>query len=544
MNKKSNGRILGDGLDIVQEGLFPYVENMLKQAWGDQWFSNEKVEGVFPKSCDTRLKTPPFDLYYTLKIIKANWNVFKEDLGKDSAFRYNALYSLRNDYIHNPGVLYPEDYVLEQLCVMELVLKTIHDVNGLSRIQTLKRTVSPRLRDRIRNVATFKSKYAWLWWLVTITGIISAASLIDFLRSPRLQVSKLVIGTPDRSLKKYIALENELEKRLRPDKFTDYLFRKQIDVSLENAGSYPKAISSLQELKWDIVMAYSPIVSIAALEQGYKGIGLMFADRPGYNSVLFTRRSSKIFSINDLSLASRIALGDYFSASKYFAPMDMLKDQRVLIAPGNSTSEIKEMVSQGKADAGALSRNIKNPQKSVEYNTSDNIRFRVIAQSPPLPETIVGLSPRLSDGDRDVIARLMLSLPLEVRQYDAANYGEGKTPDYEDLIKKISGVSALATCIKNQESVFVVQCPPDWIPVRIDAWITDVFLDGDRVALSASTNAPGKIIKLIVGRNILDKTAPVGSLFELKGRRVQLLTSASQADNKVFQISHPHQLSF
>jgi serine/threonine-protein kinase len=352
-----------------------------------------------------------------------------------------------------------------------------------------------------------------------------------------------VIGTPDKNKSKYEPLKNALESKLVPNGFIDYLLWKRIDVSVESADSYPKSITQLQALNWDIVMAYSPVVSMAALDYGYKGIGIMFADRQGFNSVLITRKASSIKSLDDLSPSSKIALGDYFSASKYFAPMDILKGHQVHLVPGNSPADIKNMVLLGKVDAGALSRNLKNPEKSVEFNANDR-RFRIIANSVQLPETIVGLSPKLNDVDRDVVTKLMLSLPMDIKKYDKANYNEGKIPNYENLSKIISGVKTLSTCSHNQDDGFIVNCPKGWIPVGMEAWITDVSLGSNRVILTGVIPAPNKTIKILVDRSILDKIAPVNSLLDLKGKRMQLLTTPGQAVKNTFSITHPHQLSF
>ena len=74
----------------------------------------------------------------------------------------------------------------------------------------------------------------------------------------------VVIGTPDRRLERYLPLEQHLEGRLRPSQFLRALRGEKIDVRIEGARSYPEAVAHLRARRWDVLLGFSPVVSMPA----------------------------------------------------------------------------------------------------------------------------------------------------------------------------------------------------------------------------------------------------------------------------------------
>lgn len=310
---------------------------------------------------------------------------------------------------------------------------------------------------------------------------------------------------------------------------------------LTNAASYPKAVAELKRLHWDVALAYSPIVSMSTLEYGYRPIGVMFPDSQGYTGVMFTRKDSPIRSLSDLQPESTVALGDYYSATKYFVPMSLLKGRRVTLLPNLEVAEIFDLVREGKADVGVAARSFEQGQPADEFSPGRAEEgFRVIARGLPLPASVVALSPRLDDGDRRVLGQLLMDLPVAVRRRDQANYGPGVIPDYGPMQRLVAEVRAISACLKLDGSVLSIACPPGLTIVAHDLWIDDVTMAGTNVLLKA-TSISRRPMALRIERSLLQQLVTVEALSELKGRHLQVLLPAT-AGRGPHPILHPNQI--
>lgn len=154
-----------------------------------------------------------------------------------------------------------------------------------------------------------------------------------------------------------------MERQLRLYRLTDHLRGRSADVILTNADSNPRAVAELKRLHWGV------------------------------------------------------ALGDDYSATKSFVSMTLLKGRRVTLLPDLEVAGIFGLVvCDGKADVGVVARSFVESQPSDECNpTRAEEGFRVIARGLPQPALVVALSPKLDDGDRRVLARLLMDLPAQVR---------------------------------------------------------------------------------------------------------------------------------
>ncbi len=412
---------------------------------------------------------------------------------------------------------------------------------GLARVQAISRQIAPGLIEHVWRLATFQAPGAKRFWAALLATLGLSAVLIDYYRSPRVRAERLVIGTPHQRLDAYRSLEAELERRLRPYRLIDHLRGRRVDVILTNADSYPRAVAELKRLHWDVALAYSPIVSMATMDYGYRPIGVMFPDSKGYTGVMFTRKDSPIRSLSDLKPDSTVALGDYYSATKYFVPMSLLKGRRVTLLPDLEVAEIFDLVRDGKADVGVAARSFEEGQPSDEFNpTRAEEGFRVIARGLPLPASVVALSPKLDDGDRRVLARLLMDLPAQLRTRDQANFGPGAIPDYGPMQRLVAEVRAFSACLKLDGSVLSIACPPGLTIVAHDLWIDDVSLAGTSVLLKA-TSISRRPMAIRIERSLLQQLVSVESPSELKGRHLQVLLPATAGPGP-HPILHPNQI--
>ncbi|MCP9827426.1 hypothetical protein KBZ19_02835 [Synechococcus sp. L2F] len=97
--------------------------------------------------------------------------------------------------------------------------------------------------------------------------------------------------------------------------------------------------------------------------------------------------------------------------------IDHLRGRRVTLLPDLEVAQIFGLVVRdGKADVGVVARSFVESQPCDELNpTRAEEGGRVIARGLPQPALVVALSPKLDDGDRRVLARLLMDLPAQVR---------------------------------------------------------------------------------------------------------------------------------
>ncbi len=352
-----------------------------------------------------------------------------------------------------------------------------------------------------------------------------------------------MIGTPHQRLDNYRTLETALEHRLKPDRLINHLLGKRVDVILTNTDSYPKAVAELKALNWDVALAYSPIVSMSAMELGYRPIGVMFPESKGYTSVIFTRKDSPIQKLADLGADSKVALGDYYSATKYFVPMALLKGRRVTLLTNLEVSEIFDLVRDGKSDVGVAARSFEQEQPSDEFSPERSEEgFRVIARGDPLPAALVALSPGLADRDREVPARVLMELPADVRHRDRANYGPGTIPDYGPMERLVAEVRSFSACLKLDGTTLSIACPPGLNIVSHDLWTDDVSMAGTAVLVNA-TGINRQPMAISIERSLLNQLVSEVTLSQLKGRHLQVLLAAGAGPGP-HHILHPNQIEW
>ena len=312
-----------------------------------------------------------------------------------------------------------------------------------------------------------------------------------------------------------------LGKQERYNQLRSYLqqtFGNDIQISLDGSSSldYQTAKDKIVRHEWDIVFSLSPMISIAAKDNGYTWAARMFPDKPSfYQSALFVRADSQIQSLADLKPTTVIALGDFNSASSFYMPSYTLYGKTLTVDRGHRGTEIRKMVKSGKADVGAAAFGDTINSKSSE--------FRIINKSRDIPGSGVYLSPQISESDRQIIKDVLLQAPETARDTHQANYGAGAEPDYSKFKQITSRVESILACVNWQQKAISFYCPSK------DKAITGLIIN----ALSLSTDSTKADLELqtsdrqtyhiILPLTLVNQVPGAGSLLNLKNKHVKLI---------------------
>ena len=532
-------------LDGLRDGLRPFVVGVLEEKEGSQWHNHPRVLRMVPVppalegEAPYGPEGPTLDLALLLKLIGSDcywYRTFSPRLPGISRWQIDSLRELRNRAAHNDGadpLFSRPSLLLPYLTTMEQLLQVVGS-DEIAAITRLRAGLQRRRLQQIREIALGRSRWSFPFWLAVTTVMGASVWLVDYLGSPRVELRTVVIGTPDRRLERYRPLEQHLEARLRPAQLLRALRGERIDVRIEAARSYPEAVAQLRARRWDAVLGFSPVVSMEAVNTGYRPIGRMFPQDPEYNAILFTHQDSSLRTLKDIDVSHRVALGDFFSATKYYVPMSLLRGRQAQIIVNLSTVEIVEQVRSGNADVGAMAG---NPRRFIELNPG----MRILASSTPLPQSIVALSPKLSDLDRDRLQRALLSAPTSVRSPSAANFGAGAAPDYRLFSRQVAEGKAFSACLRKQAPLLTLHCPTsDRISV-VEGWIDDVRPESDRVRIQLAT-ADHQSLAVLIERSLLEQSAVFQVLNDLHGRFIKVLALHHLLEKQPVLLETPHQL--
>jgi ABC-type phosphate/phosphonate transport system substrate-binding protein len=533
------------GLDALRDGLRPFVVRVLEEKEGPHWFTHPRVQRMLPAppvlegEAPYGIEVPALDLALLLKLIGSDcywYRTFRPRLPGISRWQIDSLRELRNRLAHNDGadpLFTRSSLLLPYLDSMEQLLQVIGS-DQVGVIGRLRAGMQRRRRQLFSDIALGRSRWSFPFWLGLATVMGGCLWFVDYLGSPQVDKRTIVIGTPDKRLERYLPLEQHLEARLRPSQFFRALRGEKIDVRISGARSYPEAVAYLRARQWDVLLGFSPVVSMEAVHAGYRPIGRMFPHEPEYRAILFTRQESTLRSLKDITAATRLALGDFFSATKYYVPMSMLRGRSARITLNLSTAEIAEQVRSGSADVGAMAG---HPLRFTRLNPG----MRILASSPLLPQSIVALSPNLSDLDRDRLQRALLNAPDSVRGQSAADFGPGATPDYRLFARQVAEGKVFSACLRNQAPELKLHCPASDRINLVEGWISHVQADGDRVLILLQT-ADHYSFSLVIDRALLEQIAMFQVLNDLRGRFVRVLSLRPPLESQSLMIKTPHQL--
>lgn len=532
-------------LDLLRDGIRPFVVAVLEEKEGSQWFEHPRVQRMVstPRSSNGEApyggEGPTLDLALLLKLIGSDcywYRTFSPRLANISRWQIDSLRELRNRVAHHDGtdpLLTSAPLLLPYLSTMEQLLRSV-DSQYADDINKLRKALQRRRRQYLLDLILGRSRWSVAFWLGIISGLGAGFWLITYSNSLKLQRPTLVIGTPDQRLERYLPLEQYLEISLRPAQLSRALLGGAINVRVERARSYQEAIAHLREHRWDVVMGFSPVVSMEAINSGYRPIGHMFPTKPEYMSILFTSQKSNLQSIEDITPTTRLALGDFFSATKYYIPMSLLRGRRARVTMNLSTEEIAEQVRSGNADVGAMAG---NPRHFEQINPG----LKVLTSSDQLPPSIVGLSPTLTDLDRNQLQQALLNAPVGVRGESAANFAAGSRPDYGLFSRKIAEGRAFSACLDTSKPELRLHCPLSHQIDLVEGWIDDIQPENNKIRIQILT-ADQRTFDLLVEKELLQQSAIFKVLSDLRGRLARVLALQGSWQSQPLTIQTPHQL--
>lgn len=361
-----------------------------------------------------------------------------------------------------------------------------------------------------------------------------------FLSSYRFSQSTLVIGAVN-SKEQYTLLQKYLQNKLVPPSFWQYVLGKKIEVIIDAASDsetpYPQAIGAFKDQKWDIGFAYSPVVSMSAVDSGYKTIAIMFPDSPSYQASIFVKSDSPIQSFDKISENHTIALGDFFSASKFYVPLYELYGKRLKVIPNVSTQEIFDLVRSGKVDIGVGVINDLESQQDL----------RVIKQSRSIPGSGVYISPNLNEQDGNSIKKALLNAPPEIRSRDHSNYGIGDEPNFDhfrDIIQRVREITTCSDFTRNpvnffcndQIQVFTVEGRVNGIEKDVDDYLLRIF------------QYDGHVCRIQASNKLLAEVESYNTAFDLQGYYLTASVGVPQGtkcnNDTIIRVFQPNQIEF
>ncbi|MBD2215093.1 PhnD/SsuA/transferrin family substrate-binding protein [Nostoc linckia FACHB-104] len=379
--------------------------------------------------------------------------------------------------------------------------------------------------------------------IITALMVISGASLFSYFQKPKINVKTLTIGTLG-SPKYQQSLVKYLQDELRPNNFIDFLIRKPFDIHLDGNEdlSYQEAKNFLVQKKWHIAFTLSPMLSVVAKDNKYEFAARMFPNRPSYyQSGIYVRSDSSIYSLSDLKAKTVIGLGGFNSASSFYMPVYDLFGKTLTINMGHRGADIREMVKSGEVDvgAGAIGDTVDPKDKDI----------RIIHQSRNIPGSGVYLSPNLTQQDRNIIKRLLLNAPKEIKKQ--ANYDADKEPDYKAFLGIVRRTEQVLSCSSFQNNPVPLFCryrQAKIIPDTTNAVIGTVngwkAMNENVVWLNLISSSDKRIYNVELSREILNQIPGITNIVEINNRKVQVNSPAKQLTDAswIIKITQANQL--
>lgn len=230
----------------------------------------------------------------------------------------------------------------------------------------------------------------------------------------------VAVGAPDED---YRGLANHIQNQLG------------VPVVVDQDTPYEQIPQRIANREWDIAFTRSPLFSIAAEDNQYTGVALMFPEEGAYyRAALYVREDSSIQSLADVNSQTTIALGRPESAPTFHLPIYTLYGKTLRVGVGYPPREAIKRVKAGEIDVGAGRYSVVKKDPSL----------RIIAVSKAIPNAGVYLSPRLALGDRDRITEVIVDAPPTIQA--EARYGKNQIPNYDELRKIVARTESILSC--------------------------------------------------------------------------------------------------
>ncbi|MBH8563589.1 PhnD/SsuA/transferrin family substrate-binding protein [Nostoc sp. CENA67] len=229
-------------------------------------------------------------------------------------------------------------------------------------------------------------------------------------------------------------------------KFSNILAQKtKARTRLEPAFNENKAIERLSSQAWSLVFAPPGLAAVAIARYQYIPV-LPLVGVSNLRSVLVVRKDSPIQDLKQLQ-GKTVALGQPGSATGYYLPLYNLYGltlAEILSAP--TPKNILELVAEGKADAGAISKaelDLYSPQLR-------QTEFRILYTDPHyVPPGVVLIGSTVERNRQEYIRKVLSEVPAVLAQ-EVGYVPNGKVPDYKYMIDVVERVKLISSQLQNK----------------------------------------------------------------------------------------------
>jgi len=153
----SNSERIGKGLDLLRNGLAPFIEREMESVYGNKW--QEKAKKHLPKEEDWKEKDGKiqWDVYFILIILWNRWHdVFKRTLGHAERSYVSELREVRNRWAHQNTFKYDDTYrALDSMArlLRSVSAKEAEDVEKIAQ-ETMRVRFAEQARTETRKKTT------------------------------------------------------------------------------------------------------------------------------------------------------------------------------------------------------------------------------------------------------------------------------------------------------------------------------------------------------------------------------------------------------
>lgn len=155
----SNSERIGKGLELLRDGLLPFVERELLSVYGDEW--QERVRQGVKKKRDWKVQngTVQWDAYLILMVLWNHWHdVFRNTLGHAERSYVSELREIRNRWAHQNGFTYDDTY--RALDSMLRLLRSVSAQQADEVEKMAQETMRVRFAEQARGEARRKTAVA------------------------------------------------------------------------------------------------------------------------------------------------------------------------------------------------------------------------------------------------------------------------------------------------------------------------------------------------------------------------------------------------
>ena len=270
-------------------------------------------------------------------------------------------------------------------------------------------------------------------WVLPLLLLVSGCNRFEETTPSRLTLGIVSYGESDRSLENFANLRDHLGSQL-----------KSI-IELEPTFNEVRAMTQIQERKWDLVFAPPGLAAIAIDKENYLPV-FPLEGVEHTRSVIVVREDSSVESIQDLA-GKTVALGQVGSATGYYLPIYNLYGltlAEVRFAP--TPKQILGWLEEDEVAAGALSLAEFNRFRSEFSETG----FRIInTDSHQVPSGVILVGETVELNLHEQIKVSLSQVPPSIAS-EAGFIPNGKLPDYSYMIEVVDRVNSIAERIKEK----------------------------------------------------------------------------------------------